>query len=535
MTRLIYVSHPEVAVEPDVPVPQWSLSASGADRAVAFAKHQMLAGVTRVVSSDEVKALETSHIIATHLGLDVEVRPMTGEIDRTTPGFVPSDQFEILADDFFAAPETSPHGWETARTAQRRIVDALTDLFSPTSGDVVVVGHGGVGTLLYCHLAGLAIDRQFDQRRGGSYYVVDLTTLKPLSGWRTFEQPPPRYVDERTLEYLRQLGATEEELDDPALEPSVLATRLAVFPIRDTLTVGQLAEAVDMSASEVEAIRVALGHRIVDAEVLVAGPPDVDLFKGFKLAADVFGVQPITDLVRVIGVSTARIADALVSSFLVNVARQHIGADDEDLEMAKANALSAELLPTLLDVIDSSLRRHIVAAGRSDDQGALSGEFEVQRLAIGFVDLVGSTRLTQNLSVEQAGRMFHRFDEVTTWCVASRGGRVVKLIGDEVMFVAPDLECAIDIAIAIQADLGAEEVMPRVSGGIVFDEVTLRDGDVYGNAVNLAARLASAAEINTVLVSPEPSDRDGVSICMRQGLDLDGFDDMTSAWQVSPN
>jgi len=361
--------------------------------------------------------------------------------------------------------------------------------------------------------------------------------LKNSLGPKVFKgaeaQPPPRYVDERTLKYLRQLGATEKELNDPAFEPSVLATRLAVFPVRDTLTVGQLAEAVDMSAAEVEAIRVALGHRIVDGEALVAGPPDVDLFKGFKLAADLFGAGAITDLVRVIGVSTARIADALVSSFLVNVARQYIGTDDEDFEMAKANALSAELLPLLLDVIDSSMRRHIVAAGRGNEQGAPTGDFEVQRLAIGFVDLVGSTRLTQNLSVEQAGRMFHRFDEVTTWCVASRGGRVLKLIGDEVMFVAPDLDCAIDIAMAIQADLEAEEVMPRARAGIVCDEVTLRDGDVYGSAVNLAARLVGAAEIDTVLVSPKPTDRDGVSIAVRQGLNLDGFDDATSAWQVS--
>ena len=137
----------------------------------------------RIVSSDERKALETATILGNDLGLDIEVRPDSREADRSATGFVPPDLHECLADRFFAEPEKSAEGWETAVAAQQRIVGALGDLIADTDEDVAVVGHGAVGTLLMCHLTGLGIDRLHDQSGQGHYWTMDCDTRTMLHRW----------------------------------------------------------------------------------------------------------------------------------------------------------------------------------------------------------------------------------------------------------------------------------------------------------------------------------------------------------------
>lgn len=145
--------------------------------------------ITRIVSSDETKAMETAEIVAAHLGLDVEIRPGTGENDRSATGFVPPARLEQLADRFFAEPEVSVEGWERAADAQVRIANGLQDLLSDAgSGDVAVIGHGGVGALWYCALAGLPIDRRHDQPGQGHYFTVDLGSGLPRHGWQPLAQ-----------------------------------------------------------------------------------------------------------------------------------------------------------------------------------------------------------------------------------------------------------------------------------------------------------------------------------------------------------
>jgi broad specificity phosphatase PhoE len=147
--------------------------------------------IGRVVCSAEVKAVQTATALAERQGVPIEVRPGTGEIDRSATGFLPSARHDAVADDCFARPAESIEGWERAVDAQRRIVDGLADLFvDESTGDVAVVGHGGVGTLWYCHLAGLPIDRRLDQPGQGHYFSVDLHTHRPLHHWRRFEDPP---------------------------------------------------------------------------------------------------------------------------------------------------------------------------------------------------------------------------------------------------------------------------------------------------------------------------------------------------------
>jgi broad specificity phosphatase PhoE len=122
------------------------------------------------------------------MGVALEVRPTSGENDRTATGPVPPGEFEILANQFFREPARSVRGWERAVDAQARIGTALADLIhTDAPGDVAVVGHGGVGTLWYCQLLGLEIDRRYDQPKQGHYFRVDRVTARPTCAWLPIE------------------------------------------------------------------------------------------------------------------------------------------------------------------------------------------------------------------------------------------------------------------------------------------------------------------------------------------------------------
>lgn len=184
MALLRYITHPDVRVEPDVAVARWSLSDEGRRRAALMLELPWMGAVRRIVASDETKAIETATMLAVHLDLDIERRPGTGEIDRSAAGFLPAAEFEAVADECFANPTVSARGWERAVDAQRRVVEALADLLDDEgSGDVAVVGHGGVGTLWYCHLAGVPIERRWDQSGQGHYVTVDRAARRPLHHW----------------------------------------------------------------------------------------------------------------------------------------------------------------------------------------------------------------------------------------------------------------------------------------------------------------------------------------------------------------
>ena len=156
-----------------------------------------LATTNRLVSSAETKALETAAIIAAATGLTIEVRPDTHENDRSATGFVPPGRFEELADAFFAEPDVSVEGGETASDAQRRIAASTADLFqvdAESQGDVLIIGHGGVGTLLLSHLLAVPISRELDQSGppaapgGGNYWTYDLGVSEIVHRWRPIEE-----------------------------------------------------------------------------------------------------------------------------------------------------------------------------------------------------------------------------------------------------------------------------------------------------------------------------------------------------------
>lgn len=187
MATLRYISHPQVVIDPTVPVSRWGLSEEGKQRVQQLCQQPWMSDVRRVVSSAETKALEVAAAAAKTLGLTVEVRPKTGETDRSSTGYVPHDRHEQLADEFFASPHVSAQGWERAVDVQARMVNELADLLNSTQ-DVVVVGHGAAGTLRYGALAGLEIHRSHDQHGAGNFFAIDLATGKPMHRWQPIDQ-----------------------------------------------------------------------------------------------------------------------------------------------------------------------------------------------------------------------------------------------------------------------------------------------------------------------------------------------------------
>lgn len=186
----LYISHPQVEIDPAIEVPRWSLSALGRERTKGLSTAVLVKGLRRIVCSDETKARETAEILARPLGITPEVVAGMEEIDRSVPGYVPADRFEELANLCFAKPEESAEGWERAVDAQARVVAAFNRVLAghDASAPIAFVGHGGVGTLLKSHLAHQPISRSGDQPAGGgNIYMVRLNDRLLLSDWMPFE------------------------------------------------------------------------------------------------------------------------------------------------------------------------------------------------------------------------------------------------------------------------------------------------------------------------------------------------------------
>lgn len=187
----VYLTHPQINIDPSVAVPDWGLSDVGRKRCRQVAGMPWLNEVGRIVSSDERKAVETASILAQAAGIEPEIGEAMGENDRSATGFLPPPDFERAADWFFAHPQESFRGWERAVDAQARIVNAVarTLALHDPRVPILFVGHGGVGTLLKCHLAGRSIGRDADQPAGGgNLFVFDLPERRLASDWIAMER-----------------------------------------------------------------------------------------------------------------------------------------------------------------------------------------------------------------------------------------------------------------------------------------------------------------------------------------------------------
>lgn len=198
-------------------------------------------------------------------------------------------------------------------------------------------------------------------------------------------------------------------------------------------------------------------------------------------------------LVRTWGRSFARLAEWQVS-LLAGIALA-----DEDPQ-ARLDQLVTEVLPRVGALQDYIWRRHLESAAQrllpSVDSGA-----DEPPTAVVFADIVGYTTQSKNLDETELVDLIEVFEDETTRAVVAAGGRVIKTIGDEVLFVVEDAWAATEVALLLTGrGEDEEDEFPRVRAGIAYGPVTRRLGDVFGPTVNIASRLTSIARPGTVLV-----------------------------------
>jgi len=186
-----FITHPEVAIDPAVPVTDWPLSDLGVRRAAMLVRRPWIGTVRAIYASAEQKAAHVAEMLGIALHFAPVLLEGLGENDRSATGYLPSTEFEATADAFFARPGESIRGWERAVDAQQRIVAVVDQALAiaPPEGDVVIVSHGGVGTLLLCYLKGVPISRAEDQpgRGGGNVFRFDAASRRLIMGWRRIE------------------------------------------------------------------------------------------------------------------------------------------------------------------------------------------------------------------------------------------------------------------------------------------------------------------------------------------------------------
>ena len=207
----------------------------------------------------------------------------------------------------------------------------------------------------------------------------------------------------------------------------------------------------------------------------------------------VIDVDSLLVMARAMGQGLARLAEAQV-----DVLRGLAG----DLGVAGAVAAISEtaddVLPRLDQLVLFVWRRQFAAAVQRSV--AAAQQDGMPRLAVGFLDLVGFTRSTRTWDAGQLERTLERFERDTSLRVAAVGGRLVKTLGDGVLFTTATAAQAVQIALETVSVHERDESLPQVRAGIALGPVLVRLGDVFGEPVNLASRLSEEARPDSVLV-----------------------------------
>jgi adenylate cyclase len=308
------------------------------------------------------------------------------------------------------------------------------------------------------------------------------------------------------LDYLLDVGATIDDL--LAAKPGelpVVATRIAMWGARPRLSLDEIADAAQIDRALVSTLWRAVGFPEPDPDpnVRVFSQQDVDLLVSLQGGIEFFGEEVTIQLARVLGAAAARVADASVSAFVANIIPRALEDDPSGLELTRANVESMVLLDGLTLGFDTLLRHQIERGFRPGEVIGRTSGIDLVRRSVGFADLVDSTAWTQQLELPALSHALSTFDSTASEIVAGVGGRVVKLIGDGVMFAAEDPTTATEIALELVEAFASHETLPPLRAGIATGDVLARDGDFSGAVVNLAARAVNVARPSTVLVDPE--------------------------------
>lgn len=302
------------------------------------------------------------------------------------------------------------------------------------------------------------------------------------------------------LEWLASRGVTLEQMTAAVHGGSLtgLAGDLLLKGGR-RYTLDEVSQLTGISPERLSALNLAVGLPTARDVPAFTGET-VETYRFFTGGSALFGEAPLLRFLRTVGSSLSRIAEAAVSLFYVNVEGPMRERGTTERELAEASLRAIETIEALQTMIHGVFRVHMEAAIERFRQAELGRSVHAAHMTIGFIDLVGFTALSSTLSARDLAEMVERFEERAHDVVTARGGRVVKLIGDEVMFVTLDAAAACDIALTLLEEFATDPtVTPR--GALATGALVIRGGDYYGPIVNLASRVAELAVPREVLVT----------------------------------
>ena len=333
-----------------------------------------------------------------------------------------------------------------------------------------------------------------------------------MSGiFHSYDVPPEADDEARraaALDHIREIllmhGAGEEEIEravDDGVIDLFVAERLLV-PSRRRYTRLEVSELTGVSVEMLERFWRALGFAGVDDDDRAFTDLDLEavrLFQGLQAlgAAD---AETAVQMARVIGSSMARIAEAEL------VPGDMVSAEVDPILSAEAFAGVADVtIPAMAKLLEFVWRRQVAAGIQRSmmlrSHGLAPGQSPV--ISVGFADMVGFTLLSQHLSDEELAAVVRRFEEISHDIVTGAGGRVVKMIGDEVMFVVDSVAAAARIGLSLADAYADDDLLSDVRVGLACGPVLVRDGDYFGPTVNLAHRIVNIGNPGTVLMSDD--------------------------------
>jgi adenylate cyclase len=257
-----------------------------------------------------------------------------------------------------------------------------------------------------------------------------------------------------------------------------------------------VAEQTGVDIDEARRLWRALGFPTTGLEAAFA-PADSEALSTIHeiVESGLIDLDTAVNLTRGVGQTMARLADWEVASLSQII-------DEEDA------TATADLLRVLDEIgrpferlLIYAWRRHLAAAAtRVQALRANEEDLNTVQLTVGFADIVSFTALSNRLSEERIGDLVELFESRCSDVVSSQHGRVIKSIGDSVLFVNDDPIRAYDTAAGIINVVGRDSRMPDVRVGLASGSVVMRLGDVFGPPVNLAARLTAVARRNRMII-----------------------------------
>jgi adenylate cyclase len=237
------------------------------------------------------------------------------------------------------------------------------------------------------------------------------------------------------------------------------------------------------------------------------GTEDVEIVRRLDtmIAAGTMSDDDVARLARLMGASFSRLVEAELAAIPALLAT--VAAGQTDRSEAGDDAIGF-----LENTMNYVWRRHLLAALA---QSLSMGEDDGLR-AVGFADLSGFSLISKKASAEEITEIIETFETTAFDVVSAHEGRVVKLVGDEVMFVTERLDDAVEISLDLISRLRPVEALPPVHCGVATGPTVLVGGDVFGQTVNLASRLTDQARPNSVVVTR----RDGKHLLDRDDLDV---------------